>query len=371
MSTGDAPGGVMPEPPVGALRWESGALLLLDQTLLPGEEVWNARETLEEVEADIRRLAVRGAPAIGVAAAYGLVLAARALAERYPGPVAFDAKLRQAAARLSEVRPTAVNLRVAVDRSLRRLDAVTPPPAGAAACLLEAARELETYERDACAAIARAGAELLRGRERIVTHCNAGALVTPGLGTALAPLYLLHAQGAPLHVWVDETRPLLQGLRLTAYELGRAGIPYAVVGEGAVAGLFRLGRVDAVITGADRVCRNGDVINKVGTYGLAVFCRQHEVPFYVAAPLSTLDPATPDGAAVPIEQRAGDGLRYLSEGIAAPGTPTWEPAFDVTPAALVTALISDRGVLAGPDTRGLEPWMKAAVRLQGAEGPGR
>ena len=237
--------------------------------------------------------------------------------------------------------------------------------------LLDAALELERYEREACAEIGRLGADRLDGAERVLTHCNAGALVTSGLGTALAPLYVLHARGRPLHVWVDETRPLLQGLRLTAFELARAGIPCRVVGESAAWTLFRQGLVDAVITGADRVCANGDVVNKVGTWPLAVACREHGVPFLVAAPLTTLDPRTPEGGAVEIEERQGDALRYLRDDVAPAGLPTYEPAFDVTPAALITCLVTEAGCLEPPTPEALAPLLEAARRLQAAPTPGR
>ncbi|MHC5010548.1 MAG: S-methyl-5-thioribose-1-phosphate isomerase, partial [Planctomycetota bacterium] len=294
----------LPDPPVRALAWEGdwrqGHLALLDQTRLPGEEVWQERTAAADVIADIRRLAVRGAPAIGVAAAFGLVLAARECLDAAPGASDDDflACLRAAADRMAKARPTAVNLGAAVVRLMGRVDATGAAKEAVPALLLEEARTLETYEREACDAIGRAGADWLRGRSRILTHCNAGALVTPGLGTALAPLYVLHAEREPLHVWVDETRPLLQGLRLTAYELGKAGIDHQVLVEGAASGLMRRGEVDAVIVGADRICRNGDVVNKVGTYGLAVAARHHGVPFLVAAPLTTIDPDTSDGDAV-------------------------------------------------------------------------
>ncbi|MFV1958628.1 MAG: S-methyl-5-thioribose-1-phosphate isomerase, partial [Planctomycetota bacterium] len=204
----------------------------------------------------------------------------------------------------------------------------------------------------------------LAGATRFLTHCNAGALVTPGLGTALAPIYVLHGRGEPVHVWVDETRPLLQGLRLTHWELARAGIAHRVLVDGAAASLFAGGAVDAVIVGADRVCSNGDVANKVGTYGLAVLARHHDVPFFVAAPLTTLDPATASGHAVPIEERPGDEARYLRPEVLAGDVETYAPAFDVTPAALVTALLTDAGPIEEPDKDRLAPLMEAAGRLQ-------
>jgi methylthioribose-1-phosphate isomerase len=245
------------------------------------------------------------------------------------------------------------------------------PREGAAARLLEAARALERYETTASEGIARAGADLLGDRTRFLTHCNAGALVTVGLGTALAPVYLLHARGRPVQVWVDETRPLLQGLRLTAFELGEAGIPHRVLVDGAAAGLIARGAVDAVLVGADRICRNGDVLNKVGTYGLALAARAHAVPFVVLAPLSTLDPALPGGSSATVEERPADLGRYLAAEALPRDVETWGPAFDVTPAALVSAWVTERGWTRDPGAAGLGAWMAAAGGLQAGGGTGR
>jgi methylthioribose-1-phosphate isomerase len=359
-----------PAPPVRPIAWRGGwrdgVLAVLDQTLLPAREVWNERRRAAEVVEDVRRLAVRGAPVLGIAAAYGMVLAA---GEAARGPGDPFLALAEAGRALRGARPTAVNLARAVDRSLARVRPGDLPATGEA--LFAAARDLEDYETRACLAIGRHGAAWLRGRDRILTHCNAGALVTTGLGTALAPIYVLHHEGRRLHVWVDETRPLLQGLRLTAWELGKAGVPHAAVVDGAAAGLVRRGLVDAVIVGADRVCRNGDVANKVGTYPLALAARAAGVPFVVAAPLTTLDPSTPHGDAVPIEERAADGDLYLLPGTRPAGTPTVAPAFDVTPAPLVSALVTERGVLEAPSEGGLEPWMAAAADVQPFAGDGR
>ncbi len=330
----------LPPAPVEPLAWvgdaATGELHLVDQTLLPAEERRLARRTADEVVADVRRLAVRGAPLLGLAGAYALVLAAREILAAAEGPDAFDAALAWAAERIATARPTAVNLAAAALGALHGTQAHAGAPARRLEALLGWAQALEARERAASAAIAREGAEWLRGRRSILTHCNAGALVAPALGTALAPLYALHHRGAPLFVWVDETRPLLQGARLTAYELGRAGVPHAVIGEGAAAGLMRQGRIDAAIVGADRICANGDVVNKVGTYGVALACRAHGIPFVVAAPRSTFDPRTPSGDAVTLEERRGDLAVYLRPGALPARSPTVEPAFDVTPAALVS-----------------------------------
>jgi len=331
------------------------------------------RHTAAGVIEDIRRLAVRGAPAIGIAGAYALALAARTILRDDPGVerAPFLEQLEYAARPIAGARPTAVNLPAAVAHQ-RDLAARTPgAPDEIGAALLEAAHELSTYEREACAAMGRHGAAWLHGRTRFLTHCNAGALATSGIGTALAPLYVLHASGVAIHVTADESRPLLQGLRLTAYELGKAGIPHAVQVDSAAAGLLRSGAIDAVITGADRICANGDVVNKVGTYPVALAAHAHGVPFVVAAPLSTLDADTAGGADVEIEDRPADATAYLL-----PETPparlrALAPAFDVTPAHLVSALVSEIGVLEQPDNMRMVPWLDRAAGLQRGAAGGR
>ncbi len=326
--------------------WRDGALHLLDQTLLPAEERRLVQRASAGLVHDIQRLAVRGAPLLGLAGVYGLVLAMReSIEEPADAHRTLEARFAARAETLARARPTAVNLPRAIERALALPRCREGTPEQRAQALLEHAGLLEVQERAACAAIARHGADLLGARTRVLTHCNAGALVTPGLGTALAPLYLLHHRGRPVFVWVDETRPLLQGLRLTAYELGKAGVPFAVVADAAAASLMRRGEVDAAIVGADRVCRNGDVVNKVGTYAVALACRAHDLPFYVAAPLTTFDTDTARGEDVEIEQRPGDALRYLRAEAWPVGVPSREPAFDVTPADLVSALITEIGVL--------------------------
>jgi methylthioribose-1-phosphate isomerase len=298
---------------VEPFRFEDGALLILDQRALPAEERWIRCETVEQVADCIRTLAVRGAPAIGIAAAYALALA----------------EDREAAAELlRSTRPTAVNLAWALERCH---DADDP---------LEAARRLHQEQRDADRTLAELGVELFGEGTRALTHCNTGALATGGIGTACGVLRVAWEQGRLAEVWVDETRPLLQGARLTAWELRQAGIPHRVVADSAAGSLMAQGRVDRVIVGADRIAANGDVANKVGTYPLAVLADRHDVPFYVAAPLSTIDPATPDGGAIPIEER--DPAEVVAAGDA------FNPAFDVTPAELVTAIVTEAGVLEPP-----------------------
>ena len=297
------------------LRFADGALHVLDQRALPGEERWIRCETVEEVADCIRTLAVRGAPAIGLAAAYAMALAA-------PEERAAAAEL------LRSTRPTAVNLAWALEQCRDAPD------------VLEVARRLHREQDEADRRLAALGAELFGEGTRALTHCNAGALATGGYGTACGVLRAAWENGRLDSVWVDETRPLLQGARLTAWELRQAGIPHRVVADAAAGSLMARGQVDRVVVGADRIAANGDVANKVGTYPLAVLADRHGVPFYVAAPLSTIDPATPDGGAIPIEER--DPGEVVADGDA------FNPAFDVTPAVLVTAIVTEAGVLGPP-----------------------
>ena len=312
---------------VSPLRWDDGALLLLDQTRLPAEEVWIRCTSPGEVAEAIRRLAVRGAPAIGVAAAYAMALVPglEGVTPRQAGD-AFAA----AAGELRRTRPTAVNLGRALDGAL----AAGPERA------LEHARALHRREEEATRRIAEHGAALFGRAERVLTHCNTGPLATAGVGTALGVIAAAWRAGAVAHVWVDETRPLLQGSRLTAWELAQDGIPFQVIPDAGAGLLMSRGLVDRVIVGADRIAANGDVANKVGTYPLAVLADRHAVPFYVAAPTTTLDPDTPDGAAIPIEER--DPAEVTEH------APAANFAFDVTPAALVTAIVTEDGVARPP-----------------------
>ncbi|MCU0618653.1 MAG: S-methyl-5-thioribose-1-phosphate isomerase [Gemmatimonadaceae bacterium] len=335
-----------PPPPVTVVDFAPGgdAVRLLDQTRLPAAEVHVEVGTRDEFVEAIRSLRVRGAPAIGVAGALGLAVLARRAAA---GGGDFDAQLAADAQALRSARPTAVNLAWAVDRTLAAGAARSADdgPVARAARMHDEAARIRDEDRAMCAAIGRHGAALLRDGMRVLTHCNAGALATAGIGTALAPIYVAHAAGCALHVWADETRPLLQGARLTAWELARAGVPVTVCTDGMAAALMRAGRVDLVIVGADRIAANGDVANKIGTYGVAVAARHHGIPFVVAAPRSTIDPATPDGDAIEIEQRPADEVRALHGAPIAPaGAAVHNPAFDVTPAALVTAIVTDVGV---------------------------
>jgi len=345
------------------LSWEgsarAGLARVLDQTLLPGEVRVLEVRSLEAMVAAIRRLAVRGAPLLGVAGAYGLVLGLQG--NRAESPLDFVARTREAAARLAAARPTAVNLPAALRRALQATERAVlagRPLAELPEVLLAFAHELCAAEVAACEAMGAHGAALFADGSGVLTHCNAGALCTVGIGTALAPLYAAARAGKRLRVYADETRPLWQGARLTAWELARAGLDVTVITDSMAGSVLARGLVQAVVVGADRIARNGDVANKIGTYPLAVLARHHGVPFHVVAPLSTLDAGCPDGAAIPIEERAREEVAAPGgHELVPPGVRVLNPAFDVTPAALVSTLVSERGVLAAPDERRLAPWL--------------
>jgi methylthioribose-1-phosphate isomerase len=311
------------------LRWDGERLILLDQTALPAREEMLELTRAAEVADAIRRLVVRGAPLIGIAAAYGLAMEAA----RDPRAVEEAARLLRGA------RPTAVNLAWAVERV--RAAAAAGGPAAARA----EAERIHAEDEAASAAMAAHGAELLAGARTVLTHCNTGALAASGRGTALAVIAELAEREPGLRVLSCEARPLLQGARLTVWELGRLGIAHELVVDAAAPGLIRRGEVDAVITGTDRVAANGDVANKVGTYGLALAARAAGIPFVVVGPTSSLDPALPSGEHIEIEERSPDEVRHAGGALLTlPGTPCRNPAFDVTPAELVTALVTERGV---------------------------
>jgi methylthioribose-1-phosphate isomerase len=323
------------------LRYEQGTLWAIDQTELPGREVDLPLHSAEEVAGAIRRLAIRGAPLIGVAAAYGIAI-----------ELARDAgALERACETLRAARPTAANLFGAVDRVERAVGAAAGQNADAADIALNEARAIEAEEEAASDAIAAHGADLLADAPRILTHCNTGALAAPGRGTALAVIAELAARGRLEQVIATESRPLLQGARLTVYELGKLEIPHELIVDSAAAGLIAGGAVDAVILGCDRVAANGDVANKVGTYGLALAARAAGIPFVVAGPTTTIDPSTPTGRDITIEERDAEEVRTAAgQLLTVPGTRIRNPAFDVTPAALVTALVTERGVVQPPFT---------------------
>jgi methylthioribose-1-phosphate isomerase len=332
-----------------AVDWRGGRLEVVDQTLLPGRFRVVELATVAEVVDALRRLVVRGAPAIGVAAAFGVVLGVDAALRDDPDDLpGARAALHRAASELEAARPTAVNLRWAA----RRVVAAAVAAGGAGElrrlALAEALRTLEE-DRAACRRIGEAGRVELDGRRRLLTHCNTGRLATAGLGTALAVVYAKAAAGEPVEVLASETRPLLQGARLTAWELVDAGIPVTVLADTAAGAALAGGLVDGVLVGCDRVARNGDTANKIGTYALAVLAHANRVPFYVVGPLSSFDPEAADGSRIVIEQRPAAEVATVAGARLAPeAAGVWNPAFDVTPAALVTAFITDAGVLRPP-----------------------
>ena len=334
---------------VEAVRWSAhgDGVDIIDQRRLPGELVRRELRTIDDVCDAIATLAVRGAPAIGIAGAMGLVVALRECVNA--GRSAFLDCVGTLSRRIGAVRPTAVNLPWAMER-MRRVANATPGPARMVLEELSAeATRILDEDRAMCRRIGEHALSLLPEAPRVLTHCNAGALATGGIGTALAPIYLAAEQGRDVRVYADETRPLLQGSRLTAWELSQAGIPVTVLADNMAASLLRSGAVDLVIVGADRIATNGDVANKIGTYALAIAARHHGIPFYVAAPWSTVDCATATGNDIEIEQRASDEVSTWRGALMAPSEAlVYNPAFDVTPAELITAIVTDRGIERGP-----------------------
>jgi len=332
------------------IRWDDG-LKLLDQTLLPREETWIDCDTPEIVADAIYRLAVRGAPAIGVTAAYGLVVGLRTAAEGQDPRERFA----EVSDLLGATRPTAVNLRWALARGRTVFDEHAQRGAEATiAALLDWAHGLHAADIASCRRIGDSGAELFAAGDRVLTHCNTGALATAGYGTALGVITSSFRDGKLSQVWVDETRPLLQGARLTAWELGRLEIPYKIVTDSSVGTLMARGLVDRAVVGADRIAANGDAANKIGTYTAAVLANRHAVPFYIAAPLSTIDRDTPTGNEIPIEERSADEVTHVfGADIAPERAPAANFAFDVTPNELITAIITDEGVLEPPFTESI------------------
>ena len=334
-----------------AIRWENHTLYLLDQTRLPTVENWRRYTDPFEVASAIRTMVVRGAPAIGVAAAYAMVLAAR----KDPDGSGRGQQMVRAKEALAASRPTAVNLFWALDRMER--------------CGLSCGNDPDRLEAEAVAihrediamnqAMGLAGAALVPQKARILTHCNAGALATGGYGTALGVIRAAHAQGKVSMVYADETRPLLQGARLTAFELVRDQIPVTLICDDMAGALMAQGKVDLVVVGCDRMAANGDFANKIGTYSLAVLARYHHIPFYTALPSSTVDMSIPNGDHIPVEQRGGEEvLRCAGVQTGPLGAKAWNPAFDVTPHQLLSGIITERGVLFPPFDQGLARWFR-------------
>ena len=335
------------------VQWADGATRLLDQTLLPGETTYKDCRTAEQVWEAIYALRVRGAPAIGVAAAYGLVTSIWPSSAASPADLL--AEVETAADYLATSRPTAVNLFWALDRMRGVARSCASGSAqDMKAVLLDEAHAIYDEDDALCHAIGDHGASLVSDGETLLTHCNAGGLATSGYGTALAVMFSAHALGKGISVYVDETRPLLQGARLTTWELMRAGIPCTLISDNAAAHVLAQGRVQRVVVGADRIAANGDAANKIGTYGVAVLAREHGIPFHVAAPTSTLDMSLAHGGLIPIEERAAE---EVTEGFgrrtAPDGVDVYAPAFDVTPAKYITSIITERGVHLPPFTESL------------------
>ncbi|MDX1500982.1 MAG: S-methyl-5-thioribose-1-phosphate isomerase [Thermoanaerobaculia bacterium] len=344
------------------IRWQDG-LQLLDQTLLPREERWIDCATPEIVADAIYRLCVRGAPAIGVAAAYGLVVGLRSAPDDDPRQ-RFD----EVYDLLMATRPTAVNLRWALEQGREVFEAtIGEGREAASAALLELARRIHREDIEANVRMGEHGAELFAPGDRALTHCNAGGLATGGYGTAVGVLTSSFRHGRLAHVWVDETRPLLQGARLTSWELQRLEIPFRLVTDNSVGALMARGLVDRVVVGSDRIAANGDAANKIGTYTVAVLADRHRVPFYVAAPLSTIDLRTPAGADIPIEERAGDEVtEVFGTEVAPKGAPAHNIAFDVTPNELIAAIITEMGVLLPPYTESIADAFERQKRERGS-----
>jgi methylthioribose-1-phosphate isomerase len=358
-----------PTPPQ-TLHWEGdvdGHLKLIDQTRLPGEYVEIECRDVDQVWESISVLRVRGAPAIGIAAAYGACLGVQSALER--DRPALLARMEQVIDHLATSRPTAVNLFWALKRMRGVLDRqpLETTSRQAARALLDEALAIHEEDRQMCRAIGRYGAAIFSGAEEdrpfgLLTHCNAGGLATSDYGTALAVMFTAHEQGRPMKVYVDETRPLLQGARLTAWELMQHGIPCTLICDSMAAQVMREGRVQAVVTGADRIAANGDTANKIGTYAVALLAAAHEIPFYVAAPSSTFDLALASGDDIPIEQREaseitnGFGRRTAPEGVE-----VYNPAFDVTPARLIRAIVTERGLVDPVNAEQIRSVLETAV----------
>ncbi len=349
------------------VSWSGGCdghARVLDQTRLPLEHVVLEIRSVQAMHDAIRRLAVRGAPAIGVAAAWGVLLGLRELDDLAPENVVGVA--RETAATLAKARPTAVNLFWALERmieSAQRSFRAGRDGRGIRDDLLAEAAAIQREDREACERMGAHGAALIRDGATLLTHCNAGALATAGIGTALAPIYVAARAGKRVRVFADETRPLLQGARLTAWELMQAGIEVTLITDSMAGRVMYEGRIDAVFVGSDRIARNGDVCNKIGTYSVAQLARAHAIPFYVVAPLSTFDPSVPDGKAIPIEER---GAEEITQGFgprtAPPGVRVYNPAFDVTPAGLVSAIVTEAGLIERPDEARVLQHLRGAGR---------
>jgi len=343
------------------IDWNQGKVRFIDQTRLPAHEVYVETEDYRVVGEAIQRLAIRGAPAIGVAAAFAIVLAINN--RRTADPHTLETEFNTASEYLARTRPTAVNLFFALSRMKQVFSSIPHDDTGTVRCLLlEEAQTIKREDIDACRSIGENGASFIKPGSSILTHCNAGALATAGEGTALSVITTAARQGNVLRVYVDETRPLLQGARLTSWELVKQGLEVVLITDNTAGWLMQQRKIDAVIVGADRIAANGDVANKIGTYPLAVLAARHGIPFYVAVPTSTIDLETESGRSIPIEERAAEEVTHIAGiRVAADGVRVYAPAFDVTPHELVTAIITERGIAGAPYAGALEVLKRAKV----------
>jgi methylthioribose-1-phosphate isomerase len=337
------------------IEWQPDAVVMNDQRKLPGQEVYVHCKTANEVARAIKTMVIRGAPAIGVAAAMGIALGMNR--SKSQGTKQFAVEFNKLCDVMAATRPTAVNLFWAIARMKRAFSAAVLAGKSVEetkAILIQEANAIHDEDVDSCKTMGRFGAEVVPAGARILTHCNAGALATAGYGTALGVIRAAAEQGKVAQVFADETRPFLQGARLTAWELVRDGVPTTVITESMAGPLMQRGDIDFIVVGADRIAANGDFANKIGTYTVAMMAQAHKVPFYVAAPLSTIDLDTPDGTAIPIEQRNAKEVTHLGTTRLAPeGASVWNPAFDVTPHALVAGIITEKGIARAPFTESL------------------
>jgi methylthioribose-1-phosphate isomerase len=345
---------------IRTIEWTDSAVVMLDQRLLPAQEVYVSCSDYREVAEAIRSMVIRGAPAIGIAAAMGVALGVNSADASTPE--ALDLHFQRVCKVMASTRPTAVNLFWAIERMKRSYERARPGGVEAVrSALIREALAMHAEDVDANRRMGRFGQELIPDGARILTHCNAGALATAGYGTALGVIRAAVEAGKTVRVWADETRPFLQGARLTAWELSQDGIPVTVITDNMAGHFMHLGRVDCVIVGADRIAANGDVANKIGTYSVAVLAKENNVPFFVAAPISTLDLSITDGSRIPIEERDPDEVRKIRDvAITSPGARVENPAFDVTPARYVSAIITDHGVARAPYSESLRRLAGAA-----------
>ena len=350
------------------VEWKGDHVLMVDQRKLPAQELYLELRTPRDVARAIERMVIRGAPAIGVAAAMGLALGV--VKSRATGSATLASEFYRLCEMMADTRPTAVNLFWAIDRMKRVFSEAARAgrsPAEIRHIVIAEARAIHDEDVDCCRAMGRHGAEVLPDDGSVLTHCNAGALATGGYGTALGVVRAAVETGKRISVYADETRPFLQGARLTAWELMRDGIDTTIITDGMAGPLLRSGRVDVVVVGADRIAANGDVANKIGTYTVAVLAREHGVPFYVAAPTSTVDLATPDGSAIPIEERNEREVTHVGSVRVAPeGVGVWNPAFDVTPHVLIAGIITEQGICRPPYAEGLRAACEGAAAAAGA-----